>query len=124
MASIGGYGFVSIKGPQVPALATAMSPIDRAGVDGSAFRNDAKKVPEIQLDATATAETLALANAAIDNFADLVGSLVTIVDDLGRSVGSVAVLGVIVYQVRALVNASPSTANYLIRSAWRVKPTL
>ena len=123
-AAIGSFTFVSIKGPQVPALAVAMSPIDRAGVDGTAFRQDARKVPEIQLEATAVAADLAAANIACDLYAALVGTLTTIVDDLGRSVGSVAVLGVLVFDVRALVNASPSTAAYLIRSVWRVKPTL
>jgi hypothetical protein len=123
MSSIGAYNFVSIKGPPIPSLAVAMAPIKRAGVDGSAFRRDAKGVPEIILQATSWAVSETLALTSPDLYAALVGSLVTVVDDLGRTVNNVMVLACQVTRISRLGVSTEPTAEFMIRSVWKVQPT-
>lgn len=125
MSSIGSINCIRIEGPQIPALAVVMTPIDRTGVNGTIFRSDAQKVPEITLRSTTTVTTLALANAAADTFNALVGSLVTITDDLGLATSSVMILAVRVDRVQNIKNfVGDNNINYLVSGIWLVKPTL
>ena len=124
MSSIGAFSFIRMTGPQVPKLAVAMMPIDRAGVDGYAFREDAKKVPDIALQTVEGMALLATANSAADDYAALIGTEVTIVDDMARTVNNVMVLAVQVNRVQEIFTPSPaSMGNYLVHASWLVKPT-
>ena len=123
MSAIGAYTFLQMTGPQVPARAAAVEVIERPGVDGSAFREEAQKVPELILNTLAAATTLAAANLACDNYALLKGTLVTVVDQLGRTVPYVMVLDVRVTRVAPCAGSAPVGTNYLVWAQWWVKPT-
>lgn len=122
MSSIGSNNFIRMSGPQVPALAIAMATINRKGRDGEVFRSDARKVPEV-IQRTVTYVTSAGdANSADDVYKALIGSLVTVVDDHGRSVSNVMVLGAQVDFIQAVTTAT-ATASHLVYGSWLLKPT-
>ena len=123
MSTIGSFSFIRMTGPQIPALALAVEPINRPAVDGVAFRDDARKVREIMLETIATSTTLAAANVAVDNYAAIKGTLVTIVDDFGRTVNYVMILDVGEVRIQPVSGSSPAGTAYLVKAAWRVKPT-
>ena len=123
MSTIGEQTFIRLSGPQMPALAKNMAVISRQGKDGAVFRADAKKVPDVPVRGLAVTETLGSAQTAIDTYQALIGTLVTVVDDLGRSTSNVMVLGVQVDRVQFMTTPSPSTAVYWVYSSWLLKPT-
>lgn len=123
MSGIGSFTFIKMEGPQLPALASAVQIIERPGVDGSAARTIAQKAELITKFTTEAVTHLATANAAADDYANLKGNQVTVVDDLGRSVNNVLVADVRVLAIRSLANCNVSTYNYLIEAVWTLKPT-
>ncbi len=122
MGTIGGITMLRISGPQIPALATVMTAIERIGVDGATFRADGAKVPELTLRTVEEAADLSAANASSAAYQSLIGSLVTVVDDHSRSVSNVMVMAVIVERVQKLISSS-SGADYAVFASWLVKPT-
>ena len=123
MSSIGALTFINMTGPQLPALASHIEAIDRPGVNGEAFRENAKKVQGIQVQTTMWVVSLALANAAIDNYSALKGTLVTVIDDNGRTVNNVMVLDVQVNRIRPILTSSPSGYSHSVNATWYLKPT-
>jgi len=123
MSSIGALSFINMIGPQLPALASHIEAINRPGVDGEAFRENAKKVEGIQVQTTTWVVSSALANAAIDNYSALKGSLVTVIDDNGRTVNNVMVLDVIVNRITPILISSPLGYSHSINATWYLKPT-
>jgi hypothetical protein len=124
MSSIGAFSFLSLKGPQIPALAAAVEIIDRPGVDGTASRIDAFKAEELTINTIEGVTNLVTAQAAADDYAELKGTHVTVVDELGRTVTYVLVVDVRVLSVKALLYSNPPNNNYLINAVWLLKPTL
>ena len=112
-----------MTGPQVPALAIALEVINRRGVDGEGFVENAKKVEAINKQTIEPVSMLATANWAADDYADLKGTLVTVVDDSGRLVINVMVLDVRVTGVKQVFTSCPAGTNYLITANWVIKPT-
>lgn len=111
-----------MTGPKIPQLATKVETISRDGIDGEAFRSNAKKVPDVTLQTVATASTLAEANLAPDSYAAIIGTQVTVIDDLGRTVSNVMILDVKVTSVRILSISVPAAAA-VVYAVWIVKPT-
>ncbi len=124
MSSIGIYLFWKMEGPQIPTLAEAVEIIDRAGTDSTGERLNALKAEDITKYTTKGVTLLSSANNAIDDYASLKGSRVTVVDDMGRTVNKVLVVDVRVLGIQQVLNSSPPGTNYLIRAVWLLKPTL
>lgn len=123
-SSIGAYTFLSMRGPQIPLLASAVEIIDRPGVDGVAHRINALKATEITLFTLEGIELKATANGRADDYAALKGTTVTIVDDQGRSVDDVLIVEVrVLSPPQYVLNPQPTGNNYLVKAAWVVKPT-
>lgn len=122
-SSIGSINFIKLSGPQVPKLASAVEIIDRPGVDGTASRVNALKAEEITVYTIEGKNSLNDAKAAADTYAALKGTIVTVVDDLGRSVDNVLVVDVRVLSAQNVLNPQPTNNNYLVRAVWMLKPT-
>ena len=112
-----------MTGPQVPSLAIALEVINRRGVDGEGFVENARKVEAINKQTVEAVYALATANCAADDYAALKGSLVMVVDDTGRTVYYVMVLDVRVTLVKQVFTSCPAGTNYLIQADWALKPT-
>jgi len=123
MSSIGAASFIRMTGPQIPALASHIEAINRPGVDGEVFRENAKKVQGIQVRTIAWALNLAAANSAIDTYSALKGTLVTVTDDHGRAVNNVMVLNVQVDRIRPILTSSPAGYSHQVEASWALKPT-
>lgn len=123
MGAIGAFTFIRMEGAQVPALAVQMTELDRPHVNGYVYRADAKKVPAIMLTTYEAVALAATANAAVDDYQVLIGSLVTVVDDRGRSVANVMITAVQVIGVNAMLTPVPAGNNYIVKAVWSVKPT-
>ena len=112
-----------MAGPKIPQQAIAVRMVDRVGVDGNAFRFDAKKVPEIAVQTVQAVGSLAAANLAPDIYASYIGSYVTVVDDLGRNVSSVLVVDAKVTGSSVCQVSSPAGVAALVSGIWILKPT-
>jgi len=124
MSSIGAFSFLKMEGPQVPSLAAAVEIIDREGVDSVASRIDAFKAEDITKYTTEGVANITDAQTAADDYAALKGYLVTVVEDVGRTIYNVLVVDVRVISINTIVNSSPANINYLINAVWLLKPTM
>ena len=123
MSYIGAIEFIKIEGPKIPQLAIRVETIDREGVDGEAFRSNANKVPEITVRTVQIVSSLSVANLAPDSYASLIGTYVTVIDDLGRTVYNVMVLDAKVLHTQKVEAPSPATFTYIVHGIWVLKPT-
>ena len=112
-----------MEGSDIPTLAAAVEIIDRPGVNGTANRINALKAAEITKYTTEGVASLAAANAAADTYAALKGTHVTVVDDLGRSVGLVLVVDVRVVDKQAITTSDPAGITHMVKAVWMLKPT-
>lgn len=123
MSSIGSFNFIKMTGPQIPTLASMIRPINRPGVDGEIFREEAQKVEDITLKTVAMVTNSADAQNAVDNYKSLQGYNVTITDDNERIVQNVMVLQVYGVMVAPLLASVPAGYTHRITANWVVKPT-
>ncbi len=121
MSSIGALTFLRIEGKQLPPLATEIKPFERQGIDGSTFIENARKSEEIYWETVEGVGALATANMAANDYADMKGTIVTVVEDLGRTVNNVLVLDVRVMGVKQVFASSIEGVNYLIKANWILK---
>ena len=105
-------------------LSSRVEEFSRPGIDGSGFRILAKRAPVSQKQTVAAVATLADANAAADAYDALKGSLVTVVDDLGRTNNNVMVIDVQVGSPRSVLKSVPTGINYLVDAIWTLKSTV
>jgi len=123
-SSIGTFEFLQMQGPQIPLLASAVEIIDRPGTDGVASRVDALKAEEITIYTVEGVVNLATAQNKADDYAALKGELVTVIDDLGRSVQEVLVVDVrVISTPQKLALSVPTGIGYVVRAIWLLKPT-
>jgi len=123
MSSIGSETFLSLSGPDIPKLAAAVEIIDRPGVNGTANRVDALKAEELTIYTLQSVADISAANAAVDDYAGLKGTKVTVEDDQGRSVSDVLVVDVRVIKKQKVLISSPSGTGALVWAVWLLKPT-
>lgn len=123
MSSIGSETFLRLSGPDIPKLAAAVEIIDRPGVDGTANRIDALKAEELTIYTLQSVADIAAANAAVDDYADLKGTKVTVEDDQGRSVSEVLIVDVRVTKKQKVLTSSPAGTGALVWAVWLLKPT-
>lgn len=123
MSRIGSETFLSLSGPDIPKLAAAVEIIDRPGVNGTANRVDALKAEELTIYTLQSVADISAANAAVDDYAGLKGTKVTVEDDQGRSVSDVLVVDVRVIKKQKVLISSPSGTGALVWAVWLLKPT-
>jgi len=123
MSSIGSETFLSLSGPDIPKLAAAVEIIDRPGVNGTANRVDALKAEELTIYTLQSVADISAANAAVDDYAGLKGTKVTVEDDQGRSVSDVLVVDVRVIKKQKVLISSPWGTGALVWAVWLLKPT-
>lgn len=123
MSSIGSEIFLKLSGPDIPKLAAAVEIIDRPGVDGTANRVDALKAEELTIYTLQSVTDIDTANEAVDDYADLKGTKVTVEDDQGRSVSDVLVVDVRVTKKQQVPLSSPAGTGALVWAVWLLKPT-
>jgi len=121
MASIGGQSFITLRG-SVTAQAQALTPIERPGVDGVGYRQKGKRGEVVTLTSVADTNNATTTTAA---YVALRGTLVTVVEDAGRTSYYVAVLDVIITRVRAVSGAvgGLTAGAYLVDATWTLQPT-
>lgn len=123
-SSIGTFEFLRMEGPQIPSLASFVEIIDRAGVDGTAFRIDALKAEELTIYTIEGVSYLSEAKTRADDYAELKGTKVTVVDDLEREVEDVLVVDVrVISTPQKLALSVPAGIDYVVRAIWLLKPT-
>jgi len=122
MSSIGTYTFVRLEGAKLPAKAMTTAIIDRPGVDGIGFRYNALKLGQQTVESVEAITYWANAVTRPDDYAALKGTLVSVIDDMGRRVDNVLVGEVIVTAMQQVYNATGG-ANYIVRATWVLQPT-
>jgi len=111
-----------MDGPSLPSIAPRVELIDREGNDSTAFRTNAYKADLFQKETTEGVYALLSAWIAADDYSMLKGSLVTVVEDIGRLIYYILVVDVRVIHIQRSHNSSPPGINYLIRAVWQLKP--
>jgi hypothetical protein len=123
MASIGGISFIRMAGPKIPSALPVVQTIDRQGVDLSAFRLQAYKNAEITVQTTQAVASATLANLAPDAYAALIGTKVTVVDDLDLTTLNVMVIDARVIRTQLTAATAPTGTAALVMGIWILRPT-
>ncbi len=121
MSSIGALTFFKMTGIQLPPLATELKTTEQRAIDGEGFVENARKSEASIVETIEMVSALATANMAANDYADIKGTIVTVVEDLGRTVNNVLVLDVRVMGVKQVFAPSIEGANYLIKANWVLK---
>ena len=112
-----------MDGGQLHKLSSQVEEFSRPGVDGVGFRVKAKKAPTGQKHTFEGVTLLANANASAEAYEAIKGTLVTVIDDSGRTVTNVMVIDVQVMRVTATLLSVPAGNNYLVEAVWTLKAT-
>lgn len=121
MSSIGGFTFLQMKGPGIPEPTAGVESLDRPWVDGSAWRAIATKGAQFEAETYEGVANVSTANSTEEAYKALIGQLVTVVDDLGKTKPNVLVEGVRVVRVQAVLNPTESSVAYLVQAVWAMK---
>lgn len=115
MANIGGYSVMSLQGPPPSLSGTLLGDITRPGVPGKAFWTVGTQGAPFQvLSTTACASSYAV-GLAIEAYSNLIGSIVSIIDDFGNQYNNLLVREVRpVRQFRTLNPTNPAIACILV----------
>lgn len=122
MSSIGPFYFIRMDGDELTGLSYQVKEFDRPGIDGVGFYFGAAKAPlcqKVTVEGVANAVT---ANTAQENYQALKGSMITVVDDTGRTKSSVMVINVQVLQKKQVL-LSTTGYGYYVTAAWTLKAT-
>ena len=122
-SSIGTLSFLRMAGPKIPSSLPVVQTIDREGVDLSAFRVQAYKNAEVTVQTTQAVTSQALANAAPAVYASLIGTKVTVVDDLGLTTYNVMVIDARVTRTQLTASTSPAGTAAIVSGIWILRPT-
>ena len=123
MSQIGSFNFIQMKGPGIPEPTGGVQSLDRPWVDGTAWRAIATKGSEFEMETYEGVANLSTANSTEESYKLLVGTLVTVVDDLGKKKTNVLVQGVRVVRVNAAISPTDSSVAYLVQAVWALKTT-
>lgn len=122
-SSIGTIEFLRMAGPKIPAALPVVQSIDREGVDLTAFRVQAYKNAETTVMTTQAVASVATANLAPNAYAALIGTVVTVVDDLGLTTYNVIVIDARVTRIQQAASSSPAGTGAIISGIWILRPT-
>ena len=125
-AQIGSYTFIKLEG-SVVGFTEAMEDITRPGVDGVAIRYQGQRAPEFEMISEADVSSKSGVATLMALYRALVGTLVTVKDDLGNSHTYIAVKGVQqefevpITSASGGINSNPAA---LLRCRWRLQSTV
>ena len=128
MSKIATKDFFRMEGVVEP-VRTRVQVLERAGVDGAAYRDRGEGAPDSVLMTQTLCSTLALAESLLEDYADFVGSDQTIEDGLGNSHSDVMILDVVAIEQRELFAAMctaadmPSAPRAMLTCRWVVRAT-
>ncbi len=123
MSSIGAISFIRMAGPKIPSALPVVQTIDRQGVDLSAFRVNAYKNAEITVQTTQAVASQTIANTAPAAYAALIGTRLTVVDDLDLSTTNVMVIDARVIRTQLTASSSPAGTGAIVTGIWILRPT-
>lgn len=121
MSSIGGFTFLQMRGEQLSAIRDQVIIIDRSGVDGAAVNTPAEKAPGITKQTIEGYTSSANALAAKAAYEALLGTFVTVVDDMGATAYNVLITDVSAVRVVAVGACSDASVNYLVYATWQMQ---
>jgi len=124
MASIGGVSVLTLDRGPTP-LAAAVVEITPAGADGHAYKRIGARAPAVSAMSIADVDGSAGVEAHIAACRALKGTLVTVVEDSGRSTSNVAVLEVEIAQIKfqALTVGGLVGGDYRVTMTWTLQAT-
>ena len=125
MAAIGDISFITIKGTPRP-MGMETEPLTRPGVDGTAFRELGTRGQPFQVTTIVDVDDAADAKTALESYAALRATLVTLTDDLGNSWANVMVIDVEPIEVKAVesgVGGLSQTGGVLVSARWTLQCT-
>ena len=125
MSSIGLFTMLTmqIEGGPFHEFSVGMEIIERPNVDGYLWRATAAKTVSSIVRTMEGYTILANANGAEENYQDLIGTTVTIVDPLGTSWLNMLIEKVIVTSVKKPAMSSVAGLVYLVGAEWTVRRT-
>lgn len=123
--SIGSYNFLSLVGNANP-MSESMKNIDRAGVDGTAWKKRGKRGPLFTMESARDQDDAAASKAALANYKAYVSSLRTLTLANGQSYTNVLIHGVEEIQEHAISTSAgglSTSAGRLQRCRWILQHT-
>lgn len=124
MSSIGIFGFIRMRGGELGILSTQVIKHSRPGIDGVVFDFRAAKAPLIQKVTREGVANAAVANGSEEDYKALKGSLVTVVDDHGRTNLFVMVVDVRVIIKFPMLLDVPNNYGYHVEAEWQLQSTI
>ena len=127
MSSIGGISVCTIQGV-IEGLRETLTDITRPNVDGKAYRKSGQRPGLSRVETWRDCISAVEADSVISAMDALVGTSVTVVDDLGRTISYVVVLSVHHERIDGvagaagwgLINTNPT---HMLRSVWELEMT-
>jgi len=123
MSTIGGFTFFEMRGEKLQPAADRLAILSRPGTDGEVIREEPQKTRPFEKQTIEAYTVLATANNAAVDYAALIGTLVTVVDELNWTAYNVLIADVQNIRVVPVINASVANVNYLVSATWVMKPT-
>lgn len=124
MSSIGIFTFIRMDGEELAAGSIQVIQHSRPGIAGVVFDFRAAKAPMIQKVTREGVANAAVSNAADEDYKALKGSLVTVVDDHGRTNLSVMVVDVKVIRKQPMLLDVPNNHGYHVEAEWMLQSTI
>jgi len=105
MSSIGLYSFIFVKG-NTNGQRQTVEPFDRPGIDGESFQMRGTRAELSTFTSFRDLAFFASAKSNILAYENMVGDVVTVIDDLGNAWANMLVMGVRQINARAIGNAA------------------
>lgn len=114
------FNLIILSGPPIEQPKTTVKLIDRAGVDGLAYRLEAKKPRETVWQTMEKMNDVDDANDRPEDYAELIGTSTSFTDSNGRIVSGCIVLDVTVTKIQPVAACSDSSVKALVFAVWTV----
>lgn len=123
MATIGAQSFIRLIGPPLMPMIERYETITRPNVDGVAYKERGKGNEAVELESLTECQDAAGVTNAIAAYKALVGTVVTVVDDAGRSITNVFVEEMRPLSQKAFIGAvgGTYTSGVHLRCIWRLR---
>jgi len=126
MSWIGNQYFITLRGLVEP-MGETTEDITRPGADGVAFRKVGQKSNPFTMTTLVDAPTFAAAEAAIEDYKRMQGTLQSVTDDLGETHPNVLVMRVEPVRLRKILQAvgdvNPDGSTCLLECRWTLQAT-
>lgn len=121
--SIDSITFESMTGQPLHAPAHVVEDVSPPGQSGHVFRRGPSRSAPVQVRTLKTYTTAALLQQALQDYADVKGTKVTVVDQLATSWSNVMVLDVRPMTQRLAAAIVGATGLYLLEAVWELQTT-